>query len=214
MRIAVFYHCLLRSQQRPIDTDYAFKLITAQMDALKRSGLETAAKEIFVGVNGGSDDAFAVSCLAPNKSTIISHGENATTEIPTMNVLREWALQHPGCAVMYHHSKGISTPDQADGWRRRMETVSVWGWTECVKALEAGYDACGAHWLTPQKYPGTITSPFFGGTFWWAKSDYIVTLPPLPEAIWQNRYEAESWIGRGPRVPNVRDFYPGWPTQG
>jgi hypothetical protein len=210
--IAVFYHCLLSSQHRHIDPDYALPLISAQMRALRESGLENAASTICVGVNGGLADAFAIACLAPAKSAVVHHGKGATTEIPTMNILREFARDHPGWAILYHHSKGISTPNQADGWRRRMENASVWGWSECVRALEAGNDACGCHWLTPEKNPGVIHTPFFGGTFFWAKSDYINTLPPLPEAKWENRYEAETWIGKGPRRPRVVDFFPGWPT--
>lgn len=212
MNIAVFYHCLLHSEHRHIDPDYAITLITSQMDALKRSGLSEAAAEITIGVNGSEEDAMAVSCMVPNKSWVVSHGKEATTEIPTMNIIHAWAKEHPGWAVLYHHSKGVSTPNQADGWRRRMENVNVWGWSECVKTLEQGHDACGCHWLTPDVYPGHIGSSFFGGTFWWAKSDYIATLPPLPDATWVNRYEAEVWIGRSPRQPRIRDFYPGWPT--
>ena len=212
MQLAVFYHCLLSSEHRPIDPDYALRLITSQMDALKRSGLEDAASTICVGVNGSHADAFAVACLAPQKAAVVNHGSKATTEIPTLNLLRQFALEHPDWAVLYHHSKGVSTPNQADGWRRRMELVTVWGWAECVKALEGGAECAGAHWLTPEKNPGVIASPFFGGTFWWAKTDYLKTLPPLPDATWNNRYEAETWIGKSPRRPRVRDFYPGWPS--
>lgn len=211
-KIAVFYHCLLSSQHRPIDADYGLKLIASQMDALKRSGLEEAADTISVGVNGGLDDTFAVACLAPNKAAVISHGKGATTEIPTMLILQAWCRQNPDAYVLYHHSKGISTPNQADGWRRRMELVCVWGWQECVMALDRGHDACGAHWLTPERNPGVIASPFFGGTFWFARAKYINRLPALPEAKWDNRYEAETWIGKGNPRPRVVDFYPGWPS--
>lgn len=210
--VAVFYHCLLSSEHRVIDPDYALNLIANQMAALKRSGLEEAAATICVGVNGSPADALAVACLAPSKAAVVAHGPKATTEIPTLNILRQWALDHPDTYVMYHHSKGVSTPNQADGWRRRMELVSVWGWSECFRALQRGADCAGAHWLTPEKYPGTIVSPFFGGTFFWAKTNYINTLPPLPAATWENRYEAETWIGKGPRRPQVMDFYPGWPS--
>ena len=210
--IAVFYHCLLSSKHRDIPQDYAFNLIANQMDALKQSGLEAAAQEIYIGVNGPANDAMGVACLAPDKATVMHNGEGATTEIPTLNILRDWASANPGWNVLYHHTKGVSTPNQADGWRRRMENVCVWGWQECLKGLDRGADAAGAHWLTPERYPGSIQSPFFGGTFWWAKTDYINTLPPLPEAKWENRYEAETWIGKGPRRPRVVDFYPGWPS--
>lgn len=210
--IAVFYHCLLRSEQRTIDPDYALKLIAHQMNALKESGLEAAASAICIGVNGDNSDGLAIACLAPDKADVVCHGPGATTEIPTMNILRQFAIQNPETFVMYHHSKGVSTPNQADGWRRRMEAVSVWGWKDCYTALQRGYDCAGAHWLTPEKHPGAITSPFFGGTFWWAKAKYLATLPPLPEAKWENRYEAENWIGKSPRPTRVMDFYPGWPS--
>lgn len=211
--IAVFYHCVIHGAgDRIIDPDYALTLIASQMEALKRGGLMDATSNFFVGVNGPDSDAFAVACLCDNKAVVIQHGREARTEIPTLNVLRGWLPGHPGWNVLYHHTKGVSTPNQQDGWRRRMENVCVLGWNECVKALEMGYDAAGCHWLTPEGNPGVIASPFFGGTFWWAKSDYLLTLPPLPEATWQNRYEAETWIGKGPRRPRVLDFAPGWPT--
>lgn len=210
--IAVFYHCLLKSEHRPIDSEYAFRLIVSQMDALKKSGLEDAASNIFIGVNGDESDAMAVASLAPDKAVVVHHGSGATTEIPTMNMVRSWALEHPNWAIMYHHTKGVSTPNQADGWRRRMELICVWGWQECYKALKRGYDCAGAHWLTPERNPGAITTPFFGGTFWWAKSNYLAILPPLPESKWENRYEAESWIGKAGRVVRAADFHPGWPS--
>lgn len=212
LQIAVFYHCLLTSQHRDINEAYALNLITSQMLALKESGLEAAATTICVGVNGSVGDAFAVACMAPEKSAVVHHGIGATTEIPTLNILKAFAKDHPGWAILYHHSKGISTPNQADGWRRRMEHVNIWNWNSCVNALDQGADACGCHWLTPERNPGVIASPFFGGTYWWSKSEYINTLPPLPEAKWENRYEAETWIGKGPRRPRVVDFYPGWPN--
>jgi hypothetical protein len=210
--LCVVYHCLLASQQRPIDPDYALSLIESQMKALRESGLEEASSAIYVGVNGSESDALAIACMVPSKSVVVCHGQGATTEIPTMNIIRSWVPNHPGWLVLYHHAKGISTPNQADGWRRRMEHHNVWGWRKCVAALEQGHDACGCHWLTPEGNPGVITSPFFGGTFYWATSEYLATLPPLPEAKWEHRYDAESWIGRGPRRPNVRDWSPGWPT--
>jgi hypothetical protein len=210
--ICVFYHCLLKSDKRVIDPDYAFQLIVSQMDALNRSGLEEAAQNIIIGVNGDESDALAVASIAPNKAIVLHHGAGATTEIPTMNLVREWAHRNPNSAIMYHHTKGVSTPNQQDGWRRRMERINVWGWQECYKALQRGYDCAGAHWLTPEKYPGSITSPFFGGTFWWSKSNYLALLPQLPAATWENRYEAESWIGKGPRPARVVDFHSGWPA--
>lgn len=210
--ICIFYHCIISGGERVIDADYALNLVSSQMSALKRSGLADVASAIYVCINGGESDAAAVAMMCPDKTNIISHGPASRTEIPTLSILREWVHNHQDWYVLYHHTKGVSTPNQADGWRRRMENYCVWGWSRCVQALDQGSEVCGCHWLTPEQHPGHITSPFHGGNFWWSKGSYLVTLPPLPEPTWQNRYEAETWIGKGPQRPRVTDLCPGWPT--
>ena len=50
-------------------------------------------------------------------------------------------------------------------------------WRSCVEKLERGYDTVGCHWLTPDAYRQIVSSPFYGGNFWWAKADYIRKLP-------------------------------------
>ena len=92
-----------------------------------------------------------------------------------------------------------------------MERMTVWAWRTCVADLANGTDACGCHWLTPEQFPKLVKSPFFGGTFWWAKASYLKTLPQFPAATWANRFEAENWIGRGNPRPRVKDYLPGWP---
>jgi hypothetical protein len=211
-KIAIFFHCILQSKERAIDLDYALSLISSQMEAFQKSGLADAASEMYVCVNGDESDTTAIAQMVPNKAVMVCHGAGAITEITTMNVIRRWVPNHPNWYVHYSHTKGVSTPNQADGWRRRMEHYNVWRWRDCILALDKGHDACGCHWLTPEQNPESIKTPMFGGTFFWAKSNYLATLPPLPEAIWVNRYEAESWIGRGPKRPKVVDFSPGWPT--
>lgn len=210
--IAIFYHCIISGGERHIDADYALNLVASQMNALNNSGLAQAASAIYICVNGSEADAIAIASMVPEKAQVIHHGPAARTEIPTLSILRDWVQNHQDWYVLYHHTKGVSTPNQADGWRRRMENYVVWGWTRCVQALTDGADACGCHWLTPEQHPGTIGSPFFGGNYWFAKASYIATLPPLPEPTWANRYEAETWIGKGPKRPKVVDWCPGWPT--
>jgi hypothetical protein len=117
--------------------------------------------------------------------------------------------------VLYHHIKGVQYPNSPvhDRWRKCMEQACVWNWRECVRLLESGLDTVGAHWLTRTKYP--MLGPgqrYWGGNFWWATSDYLLTLPPLPEDTWSNRYLAEDWIGKSPINPRIHDFAPHWPT--
>jgi hypothetical protein len=213
MKIAIFWHTIFSDGSRWIDTGYACHIMAEQMDAMKKSGLLVATDEMIVGVNGGKEDADIARLFAPAKAKIISHGVGATTEIPTMNLIRQWLPTHKDWKVFYLHFKGVTHPwlpsDMA--WRERMGQACIWNWRNCVRELENGQDACGCHWLTPETNPGAVASPFFGGTFFWTTAQFLATLPPLPEATWPNRYAAERWIGSGPRRPRVKDFYPGWP---
>jgi hypothetical protein len=212
-KIAVWYHCLISGGSVPINTDFALNIIAEQMHALEQSGLARAAQEFVFAVNGDETDGLAASSLAPAKAKLVCHGKGVTSEIPTMNLIRAWLLGHEDWYVLYHHSKGVTHPGREAFavWRRRMQHVCVENWQPCVASLDAGYDAAGAHWLTPEQFPGAVTSPFFGGTFWWSTAKYLSQLPPLPAATWANRMEAESWIGRRRPYPKVRDFLPGWP---
>ena len=214
MKIAIFYHAILRGGSVPIDTEFACRIVSEQMAALDNSGLLDEADELYIGVNGDKEDADMARLFVPCPDAwFFIHGADATTEIPTMSRLREWLPSHPDWCVLYHHIKGVTHPNMASykNWRGRMESACVWNWRQCVSDLAKGFDAVGCHWLTPERFPGAVTSPFFGGTFWWATAKYLSQLPPLPAATWANRFEAESWIGRRRPYPNVRDYYPGWP---
>lgn len=210
--IAVFYHAKIAGEGIP-NEDHALFVLASQLNALKQSGLSDSAAELHIGVNGNDSQALLIGALAPPKSKFCVHGAGARTEIPTLNLIRQWLPDHPGWHVLYHHTKGVTHPGNEgyEKWRFRMENACVWNWKRCVSDLQRGRDAVGCHWLTPERYPGTVTSPFFGGTFWWSTSSYLSQLPALPPPTWENRFEAESWIGRRRPYPKVMDYYPGWP---
>lgn len=215
MRLAIFYHCRLGGGTVTIDPERAMNIMASQMVALRSSGLLKEATYLCIGSNGSAANHLAARLLAPRQANVVNHGHDACTEIPTLKLLRDWLT--PGWLVLYHHSKGVTyspaTAALGDAWRICMERVCVSNWKDCVRALENGSDTSGAHWLTPEQYPGPVKIPFWGGTFWWATSDYLLTLPPLPTAKWSNRYEAEVWIGRG-KNPRAKDFAPHWPGLG
>lgn len=214
MNLAVFYHCLFTGGSRPIDIEFACSLMAEQMASLKASGLESAAKEIHIGINGPESDAEIARLFAPAKARIHCHGAGSTTEIPTLNLLRAWAQSHKDWLVFNFHMKGVTHPPLDGTWRRGMQQALISNWKMAAHDVQNGYDACGCHWLTPEKYPGIVAKPFFGGNYWWSKASYVAQLPPLPEAIWENRYEAETWIGSGVRRPRVKEYISGWPTHG
>lgn len=209
MKIAVWYHCVLSGLRIPRE-DHAISILSEQMRAIKLSGLFDIADQRCFCVNGGDGDFLTLCSLAPVPGNIVAHHEGQS-EIPTLNLLRE--NLKPGWFVMYHQIKGVTHPGEKlyEVWRGCMERACVWNWRRCVADLERGFDAVGCHWLTPQQYPAHVTSPFFGGTFWWAKSDYLLQLPALPADTHENRYEAESWIGRRRPYPRVMDYHHAWP---
>jgi hypothetical protein len=49
---------------------------------------------------------------------------------------------------------------------------------------------------------------FFGGNFWWARTNYLRALPPVEV---EHRWQAEGWIGLAdPSVKIMREGFPTW----
>lgn len=148
------------------------------------------------------------------KGDVVINWSRATSEAPTINMLRGYAQAHDG-AVLYAHTKGAATVEEfRDRWRASMTNHVVRRWRENLTLLES-VDAVGCHWLTEEAFPGMfqqgMTDPhagsgFFGGNFWMARCDYLRN---LPRCRMEPRWEAERWIGHG--RPRVVDLLPGWP---
>lgn len=69
---------------------------------------------------------------------------------------------------------------------------------EACAALLGGSDLAGAGWEEPP-------NGFFFGNFWWATAGYVTSQPVVSR---KNRYEAETWLGKG--NPRVTDLCPGF----
>lgn len=212
--IAIFHHSRISGGDPPIQFDWAASILAEQIIAMRDSGLTAAASEIYYGVNGGEADAMAVKAMAPSKAQIIVHPDDARGELPTLNLVWNWARKHPGWIVYYSHSKAAThTGDQMYvNWRRCMERACVHGWKRCVSDLEQGHDMVGAHWLTAERF-ANVGPPFWGGNFWWATAEFLMNLPEMPKtAVTRGDfYQAEVWVSKGPRLPRVRDYAPHWP---
>jgi hypothetical protein len=209
--ISIWYHCRTSGGEPPIDPDRGREVMAEQMSSLELSGILTVATEVFVGVNGDPLDA---ALLCPKRATLIEHGDQARSELPTLAKLRIWCKRHPEGFVVYHHSKGVThkVSEVWDKWRRCMERAVIWRWRDCLSCLEGPFDAAGGHWLD---FPMGLPQHYFGGNFWWAKAAFINTLPALPVNAGNHNdfYLAEAWIGTGPRLPKVRDLAPHWPMK-
>lgn len=220
MRIAIFYHCLFFIGDPPDVCEKALHVVEEQMAQLKTSGLEDAAEEIHIGVNGGEESEFFRGML-PAKAQVMYHGLQSKSENLTCVLMENWVKMHPGWLVFYFHAKssthalGSAYGGFADNWRRRMMHHCVTNWRQCVDDLER-YEACGCHWLTGQGHDHS--QHYFAGTFFWVRSDFWATIPSIFTrqrikdsgiASLESRYEAEVIIGNGPRLPRVQNYYAG-----
>ena len=219
--IAVFYHCYLINPLQSEVNEHAYYVTALQMTVLAQSGLASHASEIHICINGGDESRDLARLICPVKSNYVLHGLDSCNENLTIECLRQWAKSHPGWNVLYFHAKGASHPPghrMVENWRDCMMNHCVRGWTRCQLDLQKGFDSVGVHWLAGM---GNGSQNYWGGNFWWAKSNFLSTLPPITNRVQikrsgikhpDSRYEAEVWIGTGPRLPKVKDYHPGFPV--
>lgn len=226
MKIAVFYH--IKPSGEGIDKGFATEVFQQQMGFFKSTGLADASNHTTIGINGIPEDAANLSGILPKLQNIEVryHGKDARSEIPTLKRLQQWLPGHADWYVCYWHAKGITHPHYEPyiRWRRCMEHCVIKRWQRCMHDLERGHDSVGAHWLDRTKYPRDHEEQFnpswnlgghiWGGNFWWAKAQYLLTLPELPSnsSCRGEDFAAEIWIGSAKGQPKVIDYAPHFPT--
>jgi len=221
MKTAVFYHCLFFLDSPDNLSENAINIVREQMSELKACGLLDAADELHVGINGGLESLEVSRIVIPPKASIMLHGLQCHNECRSIRMLEDWLPGHDDWNVLYFHAKNSShATDTGIGvpWRRCMMRHCVQNWRQCVKDLDEGYEAVGCHWMVP---PSTPAGQYiFAGTFFWAKASFLLTLPSIMRRdriklsgldSSESRYEAEVWLGNGPRVPRIKDYHgPNW----
>lgn len=218
--IAIFYHCLFAIGDPPEILPRAFGIVNNQISIAHESGLLDAASHVTVGINGGEESiGFADMCFHPD-SRVVFHGLKSRSENLTIIEIEKWVHSHPDWYVLYFHAKGCTHPASdahRDNWRDCMMHHLVRNWRHCVRNLENGFDSVGCHWMTGQAQDGSQN--IWAGNFWWANSSFLATLPSMFNratikehgvASFANRFEAEVWIGNGPRLPRVVDYHRNW----
>lgn len=196
------------------------EIVAGQMAALKTSGLEDAATEIHIGVNGTKAESEPfVGLLLPSKAQVTYHGLQCRNELRTIVMLWEWAKTHPGWNVLYFHAKSSThAPDSHYGnnvagpWRVGMMQDLVLGWKNCVADLE-NHDIVCSHWMWGMA-DGTQHIP--AGNFLFVTSDFVAKLPSMMvrdrlrvsglDSV-ESRFEGEVFWGNGPK-PNVKSYRP------
>jgi hypothetical protein len=217
--IAIFYHgCFFQNATTP--WPLAKVIAWDQWNQADQSGLINAAEKIFVGVNGGKESEGAVLNCTPKKAHVVYHGLDSKNENSTIDLLHRWAKENPGYAILYFHIKGVSKPTGdafSIAWRTGMMLDCVTNWRQCVVDLECGFDIAASNFFWHMCDGSQNIVP---GNFWWAKSDFLASLPSIYEReriktsgikALESRYESEVWIGNG-RRPNVKTYRTGkWP---
>lgn len=218
--IAIFYHCLFFVGDRRQLTPSGIQIVNEQMESLIQTGLLDACQHFSVGINGGEESRVYASILIPHKATLFFHGLDSHNENSTLVNVESWLPGHPGWNVLYFHSKGATWPYDdytRSRWRGCMMRNVVANWRQCVKDLDSGFDSVGCHWMTPPATP--VGQRIWAGTFWWATSDYLLTLPSIMNRDRikvsglkhrDSRYESEVWIGNGQFPPRINDYHPNW----
>jgi hypothetical protein len=213
--IAIFYHGLFFRDNEWLP--HAFTIAQQQFWAVEDSGLEKAASEIHIGLNGGQESLEPARLVFPAKAEITLHGQDSKNECSTILMLEDWVKTHPDWYVLYFHCKGATHPPGhgiSDRWRGCMMRNNVLLWHRCVADLMTGCDAVGCHWMEPPETPEG--QYIFAGTFFWAKSNFMRELPSIMDRPQikktglkhlDSRYEAEVWLGNGPRRPVIKDYH-------
>lgn len=192
------------------------------MKALTDTGLLNACEHFLVGINGGTESLIVAQSVIPKSAQFVLHGLDSHAENLTLVELEKWLPGHDDWYVLYFHAKACThgpgpVRDSRALWRNCMMRNLVFQWRRCVADLQAGYESVGCHWMTGAKTPPDQS--IWAGNFWWAKASYLLTLPSIFErarikesgiGAAESRYEAEVWIGNGPRLPLIKDYHPDW----
>jgi hypothetical protein len=207
--VAHFYHLYAAGRWR--------EPVTEHLAALSRVGFDNPLYAGLVGSRAQRAVARDALAQAGRSVVIVAEADDGWEQV-TLCLAHRWARENDG-AVLYAHTKGAYSPGAfQDAWRRSMTSALLSDLEGNLKLLEAGYEAIGSHWLTPEEFPPErrhtdgrwTTTPYFGGNFWLATAAFLRT---LPEPALESRHDAEVWLGRGSRRPRVHDLVPGWPLE-
>lgn len=84
--------------------------------------------------------------------------------------------------ILYMHTKGASKKDtpfelSVNYWRQYLEFFNIVNWTDCIDALNKGYDSCGVMWTEATWNSIQKSGKHYAGSFYWIKSQIIKRIP-------------------------------------
>lgn len=164
------------------------KIASEQLERIKKSGVYDASDEIFVVVLGEKIPDFISK---DKKLNVFYHKNVRLFEYPSLCFMKHLSKEID-FDCWYIHTKG-ATSEIKDGpgaanWRKYMEHFIIDKWEICLDFLN-NYGAVGVEFNRYNYHD------YFAGNFWWAKSEYIRTLPEIKNFDLSDRFGAEMWIG-------------------
>jgi hypothetical protein len=182
-----------------------------QWDLINSSGLRDAASEINMCLNG---QPWTFTNWLQSKNTNDPEGKIKLVSLNKDAAYHEWPtlmymLQQAREAsepyyICYIHLKGLlryGDPNVGD-WRDFMNWATIEQWRDNVEALDKGADAVGTNY-------NTTPWPHFAGNFWWARSEYIAKLQPIPHPEDRLNHNFTQFT-RHPTNPHWRFDHEAW----
>ena len=173
----IFYHLLCIND--------GVDRFTKTYDKIKKYKLLESTEKIFVNCVGEHQLKFSESISHLPKVEIIL-GKNDKNESETINLMREFAINNDGFSL-YLHAKGVWRTHEnnicdecINSYVDFMEFFLIEKYYHCVELLKE-YKSCGCN-------KGGIRH--YVGNFWWARNDYIASLPKCDDT----RKAPESFI--------------------
>ncbi len=165
-------------------------ILNSQLQRCQQSGLYDRTTEIRLGIVGVTPEILAELADLPEKVTIVcTDPELRKFEFPTLAALQAACEDDRLSYIWYVHSKGaVNRHPVQHGWRARMEEFIMYHHELAIDRMDAGHCAAAGFGMR---------NPWchIPGNFWWIRSDYALRLPKFEDLNWENRYEAERWIG-------------------
>ncbi|MES2659491.1 MAG: class I SAM-dependent methyltransferase [Verrucomicrobiota bacterium] len=171
-------------------------ILHSQIRKIRESGLEEIVDSIKIGIVGGEVGIEEEIRNLSQKIEIVVHSQDLLQfEFPTLLALQLHCEKYDG-DVFYMHSKGVvNVRTDQHAWRSRMEEFLIIHHQLVREKLFEGYVAAGAFGDANPWWDVPGTNQHFPGNFWWARADHIQALPDIRHLNWNDRGDAERWIG-------------------
>ena len=165
------------------------------VDKINASGIIDALDAVFINnigipIEENKYNKFLTNSTNNDKYTLTNYSENERLhENPTLNKLKRFSENNKDSYVLYLHTKGNSYPNarqEINDWTNMMLYFLVENHEDCFRALDGAHDTVGCNL-------GASPAPHYSGNFWWAKTNYIATLPALNECV-SDKMAAEFWL--------------------